>query len=399
MNILFLSTWFPFPPDNGARIRVYNLIKALAAKHKVYLLSLLQEDSKRENVSRLADICEVVSLHESRWFKPGTLKSLAGFLSSRPRSFVDTFDPAVSQAVVDAIDRVRPDVLIASTLGVVDYVPKGLGIPCILEQHNCEYAILKRNAESCPSAIRRWRYLLGWKKFARWEAAVCRRFDCVTMVSKLDKEHLRAIAPDLVNVAVVPNGVDTDYYNVGSRDQERFTLLYNGALTYGANLDAVRFFASKIYPVLTKSLPETKLRVTGRTDGVDLSGIKDCPGIELTGYIDDMRDILRRTAVCLVPLRQGGGSRLKILEAMAAGVPVVATSVGAEGIDVISGEHVLIADDPSGIAACIERLLTDTDLARKLSANARKLVEERYSWGAIGSDFVDLVERLQRGSD
>ncbi|MCL5104337.1 MAG: glycosyltransferase family 4 protein [Armatimonadetes bacterium] len=396
MNVLFLSTWFPFPPDNGARIRVYNLIKALASRHKVHLISLLQGDSDRDNAKKLSDICEVVSLHESRWFAPGTFKSFLGFFSSRPRSAVDTFDSIVRRSVEQAIERIRPDVVIASTLGVAEYVPEDLGVPCILEQHNCDYAVLKRTAEACPSLIRRLRLTLGWKKFARWEAAVCRRFDLVTMVSEHDKSLLHAIVPDMEEVHVTPNGVDTVYYNASRRAPEPFALLYNGALSYGANLDAVRYFATDIYPVLAQSLPSVRLMVTGRTDGVDLSGIEKCPGIELTGYVDDIRDVLNKAEVCVVPLRQGGGSRLKILEAMAAGVPVVATTIGAEGIDVVDGEQVLIADDPSEIAACIERVLTDTDLAHTLSGNARKLVEERYSWSAIGESFVDMVERQMR---
>ncbi len=125
MKILFLSAWFPFPPDNGARIRTYNLLKALAKRHEVFLISLLQEDSRRENIAALDGVCEVVSLHESGWFAPGSLKSLVGFLSRRPRSVVDMYDPTIRGAVSNAAADIRPDVIVASTLGVVEYVPHG----------------------------------------------------------------------------------------------------------------------------------------------------------------------------------------------------------------------------------------------------------------------------------
>jgi len=392
MKVLFLSSWFPYPPDNGSRIRIYNLMKGLAARHQVHLIALMQDDSKREDAERLRDICEVWSLHESRWFRPGTLKSFVGYLSSRPRSVVDTFDPAVARSVKEAIRSISPDVVIASTLGVVEYVPSDLRIPSLLEQHNCEYAVLRR-ASGLRSGLSKLRYDLGWRKFARWEARMCRKFDAVAMVSEGDVESLLEVAPDLRNVCIVPNGVDAEHYRCGDREPEPGTLIYNGALTYGANLDAVRYFASEVYPILRAKRPDAKLRVTGRTDGVDLRGIEDCPGIELTGYVSDIRDVLRTSAACIVPLRHGGGSRLKILEAMASGVPVISTSMGAEGIDCRAGEHLLVADEPEEFAEAIARVLADSDLAERLAADARKLIEERYTWKAIGAAFSDIVEQ------
>lgn len=394
MKVLFLSAWFPYPPDNGSRIRVYNLMKALSREHEVFLISLLQDDSRRENAERLRDICEVVSLHESRWFSPKGVKSVLGFFSSRPRSAVCTYDRAVHQAVREAIGRVSPDVLVVSTLGVVEYVGRDCGVPMVLEEHNCEYAVLRRAADRIPGKLKRWRYALGWKKFARWEVKMCGSFDAVAMVSEEDKRMLLDAAPELPDVSVVPNGVDTGYYDSRLWEPQSNTLLYNGALTYGANLDAVRYYVDRIYPVLRSRLPDVRLLVTGRTDWVDLAGIGDCPGVELTGYVQDIRDVLRKSVACIVPLREGGGSRLKILEAMAAGVPVVSTSMGAEGIDAVSGTHLLIADTPEAFADAIVRVLDDHALRDSLRSAARSLVEQYYSWDSIGAEFVDMVESV-----
>lgn len=392
MRILFLATWFPYPPDNGSRIRTYYLLKSLAKRHDVYLVSLFQEDSDPANIEHLRDICTVVSVHPSRWFKPGTLKSALGFFSRRPRSMVDTYDPAVKSAVEKAIKEVNPDVLIASTLGMVEYVPNGMEIPSVLEEHNCEFAVLERNAKSYGSAFKRLRYDIGWRKFARWEADICRSFSKVVMVSEGDRDLMLRAAPDLVNMEVVPNGVDTDHYDPAQRRPEPSTLIYNGAVTYGANLDAVRHYAADIYPLLRDRIDGIKLRVTGRSKGVDLTGIADCSGIEFTGYVNDIRDVLATCSICIVPLRQGGGSRLKILEAMAAGVPVVSTRVGAEGVEAADGEHLLIADTPGDFADCVSQLLSDHTLASSITSSARKLVEDKYSWTALGDRFVDIVE-------
>lgn len=394
MRIFFVSAWFPYPPDNGSRIRVYNLIKALSRRHNVYLVSLLQEDSLRENAGHLGDICEVVSLHESAWFSPKGIKAIAGFFSPRPRSAVCTYDGRIRQAVIDAIARIQPDAVVASTLGIVEYVPRDAGLPSILDEHNCEYGVLKRAAERMSGTLRRARYTAGWKKFARWEAMICRRYDCVVMVSDEDRRMMLRAAPDLADVRVVPNGVDVEHYTPDSWNPDLNTLLYNGALTYSANLDAVRYFAEAVYPILAREMPSVRLLVTGRTTGVDLRGISDCPGVELVGYVDDIREVLRRAGACVVPLREGGGSRLKILEAMAAGVPVVSTSMGAEGIDAVDGTHLLIADKPEELAGAIARVLQDQTLSNRLASAARSLVEERYSWESIGAQFVDVVESV-----
>lgn len=392
MRILFVSSWFPYPPDNGSRIRAYNLIKALAREHEVYLISLTQEDSIRENAVGLASICNIVSLHESRWFRPGTLRSALGYFSTRPRSAVDTFDPKIRLAVKHAVELLRPNAIVASTLGVVEYIPHDMGVPTILEEHNCEYAVLRRAMGNANSFLSRLYAEARWRKFARWEAGICRKYGAVVMVSDSDKELMLEAAPALDNLHVVPNGVDTEHYTPAIRNPQKDLLLYNGAPTYGANLDAVRYFASNIYPLLAHDYPGIKLRVTGRINGVDLGEVAGCPGVEFTGYVDDIRAELSNAAACVVTLRQGGGSRLKILEAMAAGVPVISTSVGIEGIDVENGRHAMVADTPVDIAEIIRHVLGSGELQASLSANARSLVEERYSWSAIVGNFVKIVE-------
>lgn len=393
MKILFLSAWFPYPPDNGARIRAYNLIKGLAREHKVYLISLLQDDCKDESLQHLADLCEVVSVHKSQWFKPGGVKSFLGMFSSAPRSVVCTYDHRVRRSVDEAIEAICPDVVVVSSLGMAHYVPDDLSIPSVLDQHNCEYGVMKRAADKLSGAFRRWRAVAGWKKSARWEAKMCRRFDVVTIVSEPDRELLLQAAPDLSDLHIVPNGVDTELYRPEQRTPNPGELIYNGALTYSANLDAIRHYVSDIYPHLAGET--VKLRVTGRHNGVDLTGIDNCPGVELVGYVGDIKDVLGTSAACVAPLREGGGSRLKILEAMAAGVPVISTTMGAEGIEAIAGKHILIADDPVDFASAIAQVLADQELAQTLSREARLFVEQRYDWSNICTGFGQIVESVR----
>ena len=393
MRVLFISTWFPYPPDNGSRIRAYNLIRALAAEHEVHLVSLLQDDSRREDAARLGDICRVVSLHESRWFKAGTLRSLAGFFSTRPRSYVDTYDPEIARAVRAAIEEVSPDVLVASQIGSMVYVPAGSPVPVVFEELEIGSMLRRINAGRLSARMRARLTFAKHRRLVRELLAKADAFTCVS-AEELDlaSESFRSLLAPAIRGAVVPNGVDTDHHTNGARAPEEGALVYNGALTYRANLDAVRHFARAIYPILRSSCPNVRLRVTGRCAGVDLAGLDGCPGIELTGYVEDIRTVLNRSSACVIPLREGGGSRLKILEAMAAGVPVVSTSVGAEGLDLENGRHALIADSPADFAGAVDRVLRDADLAGRLSREARELVERQYDWSSIGRLFVDVVE-------
>ena len=393
MRVLYVSAWFPWPPDNGARLRTYYLLKALAVRHEVHLISMLQEDSDPEQAGDLADICRVVSTHRSRWFRSGTVKSGLGYFSRAPRSFVDTYSPTIRQAVEEAVAEIRPDVIVASTLGAAPYIPTRAGIPTFLDEHNSEYAVLKRAAGGRRSLVGRFLAELGWRKFARWEAEMCGRFSGVSVVSRQDMELLMNVAPGLVEVSVAPNGVDSRLIGLTQRRPKPGYLIYQGALTYGANLDAVRWFASDVHPLIARDYPDARLRVTGRAEGVELGDLRDSAAVELVGYVDDIREALAEASVCVVPLRQGGGSRLKVLEAMAAGVPVASTSVGVEGLDVVPGKHVMVGNTAAELSEAVRSILADPQVARELSDNARELVVSEYDWSSIGRIFVAAVEK------
>lgn len=395
MKIFFFTGWFPYPPNNGSRIRLYNFIKYLTRKHDVFLVSLLQEDSDPSDAEKLADICQVISLQRLKAYKPDSIRSYRGFLSDRPRWNVMTYNPAIQDAVREAVNQVQPDVIVASTLDVVeylfDYLPQ---IPSILIDHNCEFGVLKRSTSFVSGKLKQWRHELGWRKAARWEAKVCRKFDAVIMPTEEDRQLMVDYAPDLTNISVIANAADTSLYDPACWAPERNRLVYQGAVTYSANLDAIEYFASEIYPLVARQIDGVHLVVTGRTGNVDVSHLTEERGVKLAGYVDDIRSELYRSAACVIPLRKGGGMRLKIPEAMAAGVPVVSTSMGAEGLDCVDNVHLLIADTPQDFANAIIRVLTDPALCETLRRNGRELTEKRYSWDISGKAFVDLVEEV-----
>ncbi|MFQ3549574.1 MAG: glycosyltransferase family 4 protein [Armatimonadota bacterium] len=391
MKILFLASWFPYPPDNGAKIRTYYLLKALCEKEDIHLVSLYQEEPEQEHLNHIKNICSIHSLHKIKKYKPNTIKSLLGYFSTKPRSFIDTYDKKVANAVDIAAKDINPDVIIVSTMGMVDYIPKNTNTLLVLEQHNCEYAILKRAAEKINNPIKKLKAELGWKKYSKWEYKVCSWFDVITEVSNNDKILIQKIAKRDLNIEVIPNGVETSIYDYDNWDPDINTIIYNGALTYSANYYAVKYYADEIYPLLKNKYPNLKLYVTGKTDSVDVSYFENHNGIILTGYIKSMPEILKKSSACIVPLKDGGGSRLKILEAMAQGVPVVSSSIGIEGINAHNNKEVLIADNPNDFSNAIDKILNDKILVSELRANARKLVVENYDWKIIGNKFVEVI--------
>lgn len=249
-------------------------------------------------------------------------------------------------------------------------------------------------ASGITQRVRCW---VSWRKSRWYEGRMYPRFDLVTMVSEVDRQStLSSVGADRVVVAVVPNGVDCDHNHPGLAERKSNMLVYNGALTYSANYDAMQWFLAAVYPQIKKRVPDVSLAITGSTKGADLAGLMLDDSVRLTGYLDDVRLPVAAATVCVVPIREGGGTRLKILEAMALGTPVVATPKGAEGLNVVNGEHCLIASSPEAFAAQTVSLLRRADLRERFAASARSLVEREFSWEQIGRQFVGLIEEAAR---
>ncbi len=220
-----------------------------------------------------------------------------------------------------------------------------------------------------------------------------RNLPAVTMVSENDLRAVRDSMPGYHGrLEVIPNGVDLETRRFGMSEPQMDTLVFNGSLTYAANLEAIRWFVAEVWPLIQQKRPGTRLAITGNTDGLDLSWLAGDPSITLTGYLEDVRPVVAQSWLAVAPLQSGGGTRLKILEAMALGTPVTATSKGAEGLDVTPDKNILIADNPDDFALQCLRVLDSTSLRNTLAGEARQLVEQYYDWAMIGKKFCELVE-------
>lgn len=394
MKILFLSTWFPYPPDNGSKLRVVHLLKALAKEHDVSLIAFDFDtpETAASTAAPVIDLAYVERIYLDPFAAVGKT-TLSSYLSWQPA----TTRPiaAMRDAVLRKFELDAYDCIIASTFVCSPY-PLESSPPTvrILEEHNSLTRWLWERYKQQRSPLLRLRRWLSWQKTRRFEARLFSRFDLVTAVSAQDAHTMTTMLPGFQGpVEVVPNGVDCEHNRPGLERPLANTLVYNGALTYQANFDAVQYFLSAIFPAIRQHVPDVRLTITGSTNGVDLTTLAISDAVHLSGYVDDVRVPVARAAVCVVPLRDGSGTRLKILEAMALGTPVVATSKGAEGLDVVDGTHLLVADTPEAFAHATTRLLQDPNLCATLAANARRLVEENYDWQQIGAHFVQLVEQ------
>ncbi|MCC7352760.1 MAG: glycosyltransferase [Anaerolineae bacterium] len=396
MKILFLSTWFPYPPDNGSKIRVYHLLRALGSKHQVTLVSFAFETAEPEVAGELHHFCAEVQAIPINPFERRQMFPGSQFLSLSP--IVSKPVPTMRQAVQDILARTTFDVVVASTEVTATYAL--LTPPTtakVLEEHNSLTRWMWERYQEQASAVQRLRCWASWQKTRHYEARLFRRFVLCVMVSEQDRQASLQMLPGYGGpVEVIPNGVDCQHNTPGLAGPAPNTLVFNGSLTYQANYDAMRYFLAEVYPLIRQQSPAVSLTITGSTSRVNLAGLSLDGNAHLSGYVDDVRPLVAGASVCVVPIRQGSGTRLKILEAMALGTPVVATSKGAEGLDVTDGEHILLADEPATFAERTLQLLSDSALRWRLAVNARRLVEERYDWRQIGQRFADLVEETAR---
>ncbi|MBI5670127.1 MAG: glycosyltransferase [Chloroflexi bacterium] len=394
-RIVFVSWWWPYPADNGAKLRVYHLLRELSRKHDVTLLSFAEPgEAAPEQMNHLREFCIRVECVPKPHYQPSTLKATLGYLSRWPRSLVDVYSPAMATQVRAAVEK-GVDVLIASELQTMRYLELARHIPAVLEE--AEITVFQDRVARAARSSSRLRAQLTLSKLENALRSLLERGVAITVVSDAEQEYIRRFAPSNATIAVVPNGVDTitNRPNPDARP-EPYTLVYSGAVTYSANLDAVTFFVRDVWPLVRARAPEAQFTVTGGTGKVDVSALAAQPGVTFTGYVPEIAPILQNSWALVVPLREGGGTRLKILEAMALGLPVISTSKGAEGLNVWHGEDILIADQPAQMADAIRALFDDPALRARLAANARALVEREYDWSVIGQRLLAVIDSLKK---
>ena len=391
MNLLVLSTWFPYPPDNGSKLRAYYLIKALSESHQVTVVSFCPPDTIHRPAAAPSDRIRLYPVAADP-FQHVTRPTWMKFASPRPVIYWP--NGVMQQALQDVAATSTWHAVIAIQGPVAPYALRFKQLPKILDVDTAlSFQMRMRHGDQADSRrnLRTW---ISWQKAHRYERSLFRKFQLCCVAGQMETAYMQSLVDGTqqCRVEVVANGVDCQHNQPGAAPTRSDSLIYNGALTYSANFDAVQFFLADIYPQIKREVPTVSLTVTGSTSGVDTTGMRLDNSVRLSGYVEDMRPVVGGSTICVVPIRQGSGTRLKILEAMALGTPVISTTKGAEGIEARHGEHLLLADDAASFAAGTLRLVRDAALRQRLAANARRLVEEHYDWSRLGERFTGLVE-------
>jgi polysaccharide biosynthesis protein PslH len=395
MKVLVLDEEFPFPTNTGKRTRSFNLYRRLAREFRICYIGYGKRNSGAATALRAEGI-ETVEVSSTVQPKRGPvfyLRLLANLLSPLPYIVTSHRSRLYQDAVTAAFMRFEPDLVLCEWTPYTIYARGLPSVKKMVSAHNVEADIWQRYHENETDSLRRWYIGKQWKKVERFERDALKWVDGAVAVSDPDLAQLTLQSPTLP-MAVIPNGVDLDYFRPLPQPISRQHLVFTGSMDWRPNQDAARYFIRQILPLLQRVRPELECTFVGRSPPPDVLALTRIRGVHVTGTVDDVRPYVERAAVYVVPLRIGGGSRLKILEALAMGRAVVSTTVGAEGLNVVSGRDILIADGPEAFTDAVLRLLDEPSRCRKLGEEGRKLVEEQYGWDALAQRLGHFIRDI-----
>lgn len=397
MRLFWLKADLLHPVDKGGKIRTYGMLRELKKHHHITYLALDDGSGASDARERAAEYChELVPVphRTSRKLTAGFYKDLAvNLLSPLPYAVARYRSAAFRRAVERAAYGNGADLIVCDFLAPGVNLPDELPCPLLLFQHNVEAVIWQRHAEVQRSRLGRLYFREQWRRMRVFERRVCRRSDAIVAVSPDDRDRLvreYGAAP----VYDIPTGVDTAYFRPsGAVPREPFHLVFTGSMDWLPNDDAMMYFIHEMWPAIRDAIPGAVLTIVGRDPYPRLKErARTDPHIVVTGRVDDVRPYIERASVYVIPLRIGGGTRLKVFEAMAMEKPIVSTSVGVEGLPVTDGDDVLIADQPRAFAGAVLRLLKEEAFARRLGRRAAANVRARFGWERVAQVFADLCQ-------
>ena len=412
MKVLIIAHKVPYPPRGGATLRNFNLLKECSANNEIHLITFTQEPYLRDpnelqkSIDGLKQYCKHVEVFriptdnsKLKWY----LLLFFNLFSLMPYSTRRFWSSDMAKAIKRHLKEYSFDVIEIGTIALFPYARLAPGLPKLLIHHNVESELLFRRSKTAGNPLAKIFLALQAYKLKRLEKKALRSFEYHTAVSERDKNVLEKLAPE-ASISVIDNGVDTDFFRPSDLPVEPDTLVYAGSMSWYPNAEAMLYFAREIWPRLKADVPSIKMNLIGSHAPQELVHFsKKDANFRLHGFVDDVRPYILNTAVYIVPITVGGGTRLKILDAMAMGKAIVSTSIGCEGIKTTDGENIMIADDPDEFCRKIQLLFSDENLRKRLGAKARLTAEEHYSWKKIAPRLDDIYrylgERYKTGSN
>ncbi|MBI5303372.1 MAG: glycosyltransferase [Chloroflexi bacterium] len=407
MKLLFLTPQLPYPPQQGTTLRNFNLIKQLAPRHTITLLSFGAPD-ELQNAAPLHALCERIAIApypvRALWQRAWTTLT-----SPLPDMALRLKSAAMHALVARTLREEQCDVVQVEGIEMARYVLNSQfairNSQFVFDDHNAEY-VLQRTA--FESDAKRWTRahaalysLIQWKKLERYERAICQLADHVVACSDTDANHIRALFPnDQLPITTIPNGVDTEFYvpsdEVCAKPLAELALVFTGKMDFRPNIDAMIWFCDEILPRIRAEIPLAHIVIVGQKPAPRVAALAQRDGVQVTGAVPDVRPFIADAAVYVMPLRMGSGTRLKALEAMAMGKAIVSTTRGVEGIALMPERDAVLADEPDAFARAVIALLRDPGRRRALGQSARTLAETRYDWRAIVPAFDEIYAQARK---
>jgi sugar transferase (PEP-CTERM/EpsH1 system associated) len=393
-----------FPTDTGGKIRTLKIFEQLAGRHEIHAVSLADPDREAPAIAQMRKLFASytpVEWKETRKFSPAFYAEFARSRFSRFPYFLEKYrQPGYRAAVNALLAQTKFDLVLCDFLHPAAALLDSAARPRVIFEHNVEYVIRKRHWEQESNPLHKWLLRAEWEKARAIEAEVCRSFEHVIVVSADDRE-LFAREFGVTSVSAIPTGVDLNYFRAqpaGEPSSPRSgNLVFVGSLDWYPNEAGIRWFAEQVYPRIRQAVPEASLTVVGRNPSLRVRQLAaEDASIEITGTVPDVRPYLARAEAVVVPLHIGGGTRIKIFEAMAMGRAVVSTQVGAEGLPVTAGGDILLADDPVAFAEAVISLLQRRALRERIGAAGRAKVERDHSWERVAARMTEILERVIR---
>jgi len=406
MKVLWLNAGLLLPLDKGGKLRTWHLMRHLAKRHAITYLSFTDPSQTEADREGMREVCERLLTVPRDDAPKGSWRFYAGaaryVIDRVPYAVAKYRSAAFRQKVADLLAHERFDAIVCDFLVPIVNMPalaEGTGRPAtILFTHNVEAEIWRRHAENAVNAASRALLAQQWYRMRRLEGEALGRFDLVLSVSDADRRTFERLYPGALRspVHVVQTGVDTSYFTPTGAPPDRAHLVFTGSMDWLPNEDGMTYFCRDILPRVRRIEPDATLSIIGRSPTPAVKRLAEIAGVEVTGRVDDVRPHVARGAVYIVPLRIGGGTRLKIFEAMSMAKAVVSTTVGAEGLPVTAGRDIVIADEPARFAQAIVHLIRDESARRAIEAAARLLVVDHYDWSAVAADFESALERMTK---
>jgi len=397
MKILFICPYTPFPLTDGGKTRVFNIIKRLSLKHDISLICYIKSEKDRAGIPELSKYCEKVIpvLRRPVWSPVNLMITL---FTRYPFSYVvNGFSKAMEKFILQELEAEKYDLIHVENYFMSHPVIRALKrhelrIPKLLAVQNIEYLVYERYSNVEWNIIKKLLLFIDARKTKKIERGSWGYYDLCIFASAIDMGHFKRYYP-YNKSAVIGNGVDVDFYKPSGVSADECSMAFLGNFRYIANVDAINYFMRDIMPLVVKKNAGATLRIIGNDPLLKASKLLG-PGIYVTGYVEDVREELKRAQVFIAPIRIGSGTKLKILEAMAMGMPVVGTTVAFEGLDVKDGQDAFIEDEPERFAGRVVDLLADPSLRRKIGSNARRVVESKYDWNNIAIKLNEYYNEL-----